>query len=31
MAKDQRGEKMEMCMEKGEESYNKKSIDRIFV
>lgn len=31
MAKDQRGEKMVMCQEKGKESDNKKSIDRIFV
>lgn len=31
MAKDQRGEETVVCVEKGEESYNKKSIDRIFV
>ena len=31
MAKDQRGEKMVMCQEKGEESDNKKSIIEYYV
>lgn len=31
MAENQKGEKMVMCQEKGEESYNKMSFARIFV